>query len=253
MSGPSCCNNSDIGFLGVSAPSLSYAPNCDKHDITQPGDSLADTEALRDKCAVDRGADIVVKLSKAIGEEAKRKTLFGSEATEARIKALNETGALGQVRYIAFATHGLTARETKHFSSVAEPSLVLTPPQKASETDDGLLLSSEIVTLKLSADIVYLIACNSAASDHDELEAFTGLAMSFMAAGAKVLVVAYYPVDLDATALLMAKLAQHLVDDHAIVSQALQSAMRELRSESNGVEPYSHPRFWAGFTVISLH
>lgn len=250
-SAAACCTDSKIDFLGVAAPILNQQlSDCDKRPA-KPGDGLADVARIRDMCSVDRGSDAVVKLGKA-AVDSKRKMLFGEQATETQIKELNSRGVLGNVRYIAFATHGLTAKETKQLSAVAEPSLVLTPPHIASEIDDGLLLSSEIVTLKLSADVVYLISCNSAAPDHDDTEAFTGLAMSFMAAGAKTLVVAYFPVDLDATSLLMAKLSQHLVDEHSTVSGALQSAMRDIRSESNGVDPYSHPRFWAGFTVISL-
>ena len=44
-----------------------------------------------------------------------------------------------------------------------EAALVLTPPETASEEDDGLLTASDVVALKLDADWVVLSACNTAA------------------------------------------------------------------------------------------
>ena len=43
---------------------------------------------------------------------------------------------LSDIRVLAFATHGLMPGE---FEGVNEPALVLTPPAKATEKDDGLL------------------------------------------------------------------------------------------------------------------
>ena len=44
-----------------------------------------------------------------------------------------------------------------------EPGLILTPPDKANEEDDGYLSASEIASLKLDADWVILSTCNTAA------------------------------------------------------------------------------------------
>ena len=53
---------------------------------------------------------------------------------------------------------------TGELKGVAEPALVLTPPDEGSEADDSLLTASEIATLKLDADWVILSACNTAAT-----------------------------------------------------------------------------------------
>ena len=45
---------------------------------------------------------------------------------------------------------------------VAEPSLVLTPPETGTAEDDGLLTASEFATIDLDADRVILSACNTA-------------------------------------------------------------------------------------------
>jgi CHAT domain-containing protein len=47
--------------------------------------------------------------------------------------------------------------------SNGEPALLLTPPEHATEEDDGLLTASEVAQLRLDADWVLLSACNTAA------------------------------------------------------------------------------------------
>jgi CHAT domain-containing protein len=59
-----------------------------------------------------------------------------------------------------FATHGALAGE---LAGASEPGLILTPPEAATEEDDGYLSASEIAQLKLDADWVILSACNTAA------------------------------------------------------------------------------------------
>ena len=52
---------------------------------------------------------------------------------------------LDQYRIIQFATHGLVSGD---LPGLAEPALVLTPPEEASPNNDGLLTASKIVTLR---------------------------------------------------------------------------------------------------------
>ena len=61
-----------------------------------------------------------------------REVNLGARATETRIKQLNTDGALAQARVVHFATHGLIASETESIAkSLAEPALLLTPPDTA--------------------------------------------------------------------------------------------------------------------------
>ena len=93
---------------------------------------------------------------------------------------------------LAFATHGVMAGE---ISGLNEPGLVLTPPEKPSEEDDGFLAASEIATLDLNADWVLLSACNTAAADGAPgAEGFSGLARAFFYAGARTLLVSHWSV-----------------------------------------------------------
>jgi len=67
-------------------------------------------------------------------------------------------------------------------------SLILTPPHKATDEDDGYLLASEIAALKLDADWVILSACNTAAGLAASAEALSGLPRLPLRTGASVLV-----------------------------------------------------------------
>jgi hypothetical protein len=91
------------------------------------------------------------------------------------VKAMSESGKLAKYRIVHFATHGVMAGELGRSS---EPGLILTPPDTASEDDDGYLSASEIAGLKLDADWVILSACNTAAGQALNAEALSGLANS---------------------------------------------------------------------------
>jgi hypothetical protein len=125
---------------------------------------------------------------------------------------------------------------------------MFTPPEAASETDDGLLTASEVATLKLDADWVVLSACNTAAGDQVGAEALSGLARAFFYAGARSLMVSHWAVDSDATVRLITG-AFAAMEEAAGLShaEALREAMLAL-IDSGGRE--SQPAFWAPFVVV---
>ncbi len=118
--------------------------------------------------------------------------LLGHEATETKVRQTDLT----RYRIVHFATHGLVAGE---LSGLAEPALVLTPPIRSTEADDGLLTASEVATLNLNADWVVLSACNTASGSQDGAEALSGLARAFFFAGSRALLVSHWAVNSDAT------------------------------------------------------
>ena len=146
--------------------------------------------SLRTLSLMNRLPGTAIELEKyraALG--APRDALFlAARATEANLKAADLTGA----RIFVFATHGLTGGQV---SDVAEPGLVFTPPQAASDVDDGLLIASEVSALRLDADWVILSACNTAAGDGTEgAPGLSGLARAFFFAGARNLLASHWPV-----------------------------------------------------------
>jgi CHAT domain-containing protein len=156
---------------------------------------------------------------------------------------------LENYRVVYFATHALVAGELEQFAKVkAEPSLVLSIPEKPSEDDDGLLRASEVATLKLNADFVVLSACNTAAGDKPGAEALSGLARAFFYAGTKSLIVSHWTVDSDSAVELMTGLFDAIkVNPHLSHAEALRASM--LRMIARG--PYwAQPKLWAPFIVV---
>ena len=164
-------------------------------------------------------------------------------ASETELKSAD----LSDSRVLGFATHGLVAGE---WSGLAEPALVLTPPENGSEFDDGLLKASEVSQLKLNADIVLLSACNTASGAKMGAEGLSGLARAFIYAGARSLLVSHWSVDSGAAAKLTTGLFEALKTNPEMGrSEALQASMMSLASDDRNPH-YSHPAFWAPFSLI---
>jgi CHAT domain-containing protein/Tfp pilus assembly protein PilF len=205
---------------------------------------IADADTLRN--AFTRLPDTRLELQ-AIADtlNTKHATLYLQErATESRVRSM----VLSPYRVVAFATHGLMAGE---FKGVAEPALVLTPPETGSQADDGLLTASEVAQLKLNADWVILSACNTAAADGTPgAQGLSGLARAFFYAGSRALLVSHWYVISDATRQLQTRMFQALSREPGLGrAEALQRAREQLITDRQ--RPYfAHPMFWAPFVVV---
>lgn len=191
-------------------------------------------------------------LASALGRESSA-VHTGDAATEGAVK---RDTALTGANVLVFATHGLLPGE---MGQSAEPGLVLTPPSSGDAIDDGLLTASEAAALNLRAKWVILSACNTATADSAPgSDALSGLARSFLYAGAQSLLASHWRVSDDASATLTLQTIQ--TGNRGVrQAQALQSAQRAVRS---GVDPagkaiaewkphWAHPSAWAPFTLIA--
>lgn len=170
---------------------------------------------------------------------------IGSEATEHAVRA-DDAEALSRARFVVFSTHGLMAG-----SAAAEPGLVMTPPEQATEADDGYLNASEAAQLRLNAEFVVLSACNTAASNgRPGGEGLSGLARAFFYAGARSVMVSHWEVSDAATTTLITSAFADLDDNRAgdpgVRARALQAGIRAVRAERR----WAHPAYWAAFTLI---
>jgi CHAT domain-containing protein len=170
---------------------------------------------------------------------------IGSEATEHAVRAV-DADALSRARFVVFSTHGLMAG-----SAAAEPGLVMTPPDQATEADDGYLSASEAAQLRLDAEFVVLSACNTAASDgRPGGEGLSGLARAFFYAGARSVMVSHWEVSDAATTTLItstfADLDGRRAGDPGVRARALQAGIRAVRAERR----WAHPAYWAAFTLV---
>ena len=206
---------------------------------------LADLAAIRRQVPLPETAEELCDVAKIVGVSAAQVHL-GAEATESAVKQLSADGSLSKYRIIHFATHGFVAGQ---LSATSEPGLVLTPPETASEGDDGYLAASEIAALKLDADWVILSACNTAAGGTGNADALSGLARAFFYAGARSLLVSHWAVNSRAAVALVTKTASALKDDPKIGrAEALRRAM--LSMINAGDEREAHPAFWAPFVLV---
>lgn len=204
---------------------------------------IADLRELARLAPLPESGDEIRAMSETLGAD-QRYVFLRERATERQLRALD----LSRFRVIALATHGLVSGD---FDGLAEPALALTPPTTASETDDGLLTASEIVALKLDADLVVLSACNTAAADGTPgAEGLSGLAKAFFSAGSRSLLVSHWPVDsLSATQLTTGMLRVRAEDPSLSLPEALRRSSQTLRLKSAD-RRHAHPAFWAPFVMV---
>ena len=168
---------------------------------------------------------------------------LGAAATVTAVKAT----PLEQYRVIEFATHGLVAGEV---GGLSEPALVLSLPDRPSAEDDGLLTASRIAKLTLDADWAVLSACNTAAGDKPGAEGLSGLARAFFYAGARSLLVSYWPVESDAAVKLTTGAVARLSKDPGIGrAEALRRSIQAFiadRSSAHNADPSA----WAPFVLV---
>lgn len=167
---------------------------------------------------------------------------LGAAASEAAVK----TATLANVGMLYFATHGLVSGDQVGAGALDEPALALTPGQG----EDGFLTASEIAELRLNAGLVVLSACNTAAGDAPGADALSGLAQSFLYAGARGLLVSHWPVESHSAVALMTDLFR-LRAEEAGVPVALAQQKAILRMIDSPADPrWSHPAYWAPFVVV---
>jgi CHAT domain-containing protein/tetratricopeptide (TPR) repeat protein len=206
---------------------------------------LANVSVIRMQPPLPETADELCEVARDLNADANEIRL-GAHATEAEIKRLSASGALANYRIVHFATHGALAGQ---LDPGAEPGLLLTPPEAASEDDDGYLTASEIAALKLDADWVILSACNTAGADAQSAEAMSGLARAFFYAQARALLVSHWAVASDSTVKLITRAVSETASgERAGRAEALRRSMLALIEKGEDYE--AHPTYWAPFVVV---
>lgn len=232
-------------FLGIGDPLLSDGATTTSTDLFEFGLN-SELPSIHDLPLLPDTKNELTTIARFYGKTASN-LLIGKDATEDNIRNLN----LADYKIISFATHAVTPNE---IIETDESALVLTPPTKSvDENDDGLLTTSEISNLKLDADLVILSACNTA-SGNDALtnDGFSGLAQSFIASGARAVMVSHWPVASGPTVELMTEVARELQDNKQNnASLALVNAMRKMKA--NLPVEINHPMIWAPFTLYGVN
>lgn len=153
------------------------------------------------------------------GERAGKKELAGVD--------------LSSVRYAVFGTHGLLDAEVPY---AREPALVLS---------GGLLTMSEVMALKLPAEVVALTACQTGVGKSVGGEGVMGMGRAFQYAGAESVLMSLWPVAEDGSVALTSAFFTALKEG-AAPRAALRRARETVRRAG-----YEHPFYWAAFILVS--
>jgi CHAT domain-containing protein/tetratricopeptide (TPR) repeat protein len=112
-------------------------------------------------------------------------------------------------------------------------------------SDDGRLTAAEMFGLPLDKSrLVVLSACETGRAEATHGNEVLGMVRGLMYAGAGTLVLSYWEVDSDATALWMRTFYD------AALSRPMPEAARAALLKVKSNSAYSHPYYWAAFTMI---
>jgi CHAT domain-containing protein len=153
---------------------------------------------------------------------------------------------LNNYKIIYFATHALLPMPD---ACLPEPALLTSLGKGDSE---GILDASDIVNLKLDAELVVLSACDTGGGGAADAsgsglsgggEALGGLTRAFIYAGARGMIVSHWSVDSEATEQLMTGM---FASPSVSEAEALQKAQARMQADPR----LAHPYFWAPFTIV---
>jgi len=189
-------------------------------------------------------------------------SLYGKEATETKIKAINSPNILH------IATHGYfladvsqmetnkvlgvdisVARENPLLRSgllFANCDNVFDENYKPVGSDNGVLTAYEVMSLNLDkTDLVVLSACETGLGSVKQGEGVYGLQRAFLIAGAKSIIMSLWSVSDDATMELM----MMFYSNYAKTGNKLQSfteAQKKLKTK------YKDPFYWGAFVMLNI-
>lgn len=147
---------------------------------------------------------------------------------------------LADYQIVHFATHGLANSVNPELSG-----LVLSLFDENGRPQNGFLRLYDIFNLKLSAQLVVLSACNTGRGREMRGEGIVGLTRGFMYAGVDRVVVSFWSVDDEGTAVLMQRFYHHMLTEKLSPSAALRAAQLELLQDDRWNLPY----YWAAFSL----
>lgn len=232
--------NNKLAFLGLGDPKFKKDEKLasKKTDLTKLMlRNVANVEEIKKMTELPETADELKIISNVFNNESK--LLLGKEFTENKIKSMD----LSSFKYIAFATHAIVANQ---ITNIAEPGLILTPPNNPTTKDDGILTVSEINKLNLKSDIVILSACNTASEDGSPNgEGLSGLTSAFFQAGTKSMLVTHWDVETNSAVQLTTGSLKNLEN-----SESLSKALQKTKISMMNNKDTAHPFYWAPYVLI---
>lgn len=163
------------------------------------------------------------------------------QASEKLFKSL-----AGRYNVIHLATEGILDNRNPMRSYVE----LAKDPGDAGE--DGKLEVAELMNLDLRAELVVMSACHTARGRIGAGEGLIGMSWALSVAGAPTTVVSHWKVESDSTSELMIRFHEQLLSTNSENGSGVSKA-EAMRQAAIGLIKnlnYSHPFFWAGFSVV---
>ena len=179
-------------------------------------------------------------------------TLYeGSQANEESFKALSGK----EIDILHIATHGFflpTDEKLSGDQSLVQSGLLLSGANYAWQNkplpegiEDGILTAKEISFMDLrKTDLVVLSACQTALGEITG-EGVFGLQRGFKKAGARTIIMSLWPVDDNATLLMMTEFYTNLTN-----GMTKREAFLAAQNKVKTTEGFGNPRFWAAFIML---
>lgn len=169
------------------------------------------------------------------------------KATVERLRKMDLT----KYRIVHFAAHAVLGDEVKR---IVQPALIFSQPAEG-ETTESVLQFSDILGLRLNADLVVLSACDTGLGKLRDGEGIIGLTRAFFYAGASSTVVSLWKVEDQSTSLLMERFYQNLkrgLSKSEALRQAKLDIMRStVELKAIGMhQDLASPFYWAPFILV---
>jgi CHAT domain-containing protein len=163
--------------------------------------------------------------------------LIGPAATESAFK----NSRLDRYKVIHLAVHGVANSERPD-----QAALILLSDAAAGE--DGILQASEVLQLRINADLVVLSACDTAIGRLQGGEGIANLSRAFLLSGAHAVVATLWSIDDTFSLNLMKQFYAHLASGKSIAISLSEAKRDTLRTFGTQAVPY----YWAGFTLEGI-
>ena len=165
------------------------------------------------------------------------KICMGFDATKHNFLK-NISPSLNHYDKVVFAAHGYFGKD---IPGIMEPVLVLTLVPHGT---DGYLRMTEVMRLKMNADIVALTACQTGLGKRTAGEGTMGMGRAFQYAGARSVLMSLWSVSEVTSVRLVKSFFRHMKEGKSKL-EALSLAREEIKKRG-----FDHPFFWAGFILV---
>jgi CHAT domain-containing protein/TPR repeat protein len=186
------------------------------------------------------GAERELEQLKELFKETKPRIYIKADATEAKLKSLNEQGILAQSRYLVFSAHGYLSPQVPALSSIVLGQV--NNPQGI----DGYVTAGEWPGYDLKSDLMVLSACETGLGEVVGGEGVMGLPYAFYVAGNKNTILTLWKISDEITTEFIISFFTKLKAGVGQI-EALTATKREFLKKGD-----SNPKYWAAFVLYGV-